>query len=251
MSCCSINTVSAIIQQDSYDISDQRGHQNNRMIGENQEQGIKDLVIQKLQDELKRGVPVCTQDVRAWLKESNNISLSKKTLLNYLKNWGISWRRLQVDEYRKRRQEIKVLKVEFLHKMVQEIIVCTHVRKCKCPQQKQMVFLDESYIHEHHVSQYGLGIKDFPLQKQYGKGRRVVIDASISEQGYLGANLSESNWVSKEDGVYQNGSICAWIANVGGDYHLNFNAQNFTEYFQNCIHQYLTQPSIIVLDRAE
>ena len=58
---------------------------------------------------------------------SKKLDLSKTVLLNYLKNWGISWRRLKVDEYRKMKENVK---------MVVELKECSHKRVCKCDMKK-------------------------------------------------------------------------------------------------------------------
>ena len=115
-----------------------------------------------------------------------------------------------------------------------------------------MVFVDESYIHEHHVANYGLTIENYPLHKPSGKGRRVVMAAAYSQDGFLGYNnqLKPEEWQSNMLEVYQNGSVRYWSAQVGGDYHLNFNSDTFQEFFQECVLNHLQEPSVIILDRA-
>lgn len=251
IACCSIDSIRKILENDSYEIEDQRGQNlTKRKIQMEEEEEIKNNVVQLLKNDLDKGSPVCTRDVRAWIRDSASINLSTKTLLNYLRNWGISWRRLKVDEYRKAREEVILLKTQFLQIMNDELTDCTHVRSCKCSPKKKLVFLDESYLHEHHVSQFGLGLDDYPLSKPSGKGKRIVIAGAITEDGWLGANQEMRNWGPNMENVYENGSIRCWVANIGGDYHNNFNIPNFLNYFEECILNNLTEPSIIVLDRA-
>ena len=246
---CNLDSISSIIESDTFAVKDNRGHDLRRVLTPEVEEEAKDLVVRTLRNELEAGIPVSSKDVRAWLREQKNISMSKSTLLKYLKNWSINWRRLQFQEYRKTREAVLIQREEFLQKVKDELGDCKHVRACKCPAQRKLVFIDESYIHEHHVSGFGLTIDNMPLQKPSGKGKRAVIAAALTEDGWLGMNIRQQ-FQSDVNGLYENGSIRYWAANVGGDYHQNFNGEVFERYFEECVLENLQEPSLIILDRA-
>ena len=109
--------------------------------------------------------------------------------------------------------------------------------------------MDESYLHEHRVSGFGLTIDNYPL-KPSGKGRRVVIVSALTDKGWLGSNYSKEFSTNMEE-VYGNGSFRYWVANIGGDYHRNFNRDVFYDYFKDYVSKYLGEPSIIIMDRAK
>lgn len=136
--------------------------------------------------------------------------------------------------------------------MMEEFKECRHIKNCKCLPERPMVFVDESYVHEHHVANYGLTIENSPLHKPSGKGRRVVMAGAYSQDGFLGFDnsLGPKDWENNMLEFYQNGSVKYWSAQVGGDYHKNFNGETFEEYFRECVLDYLEQPSLIILDRA-
>jgi hypothetical protein len=252
ISSCSLDSIENIITEDTYHIQDNRSNIQNthqRILNSAEEGQIKDVVIRKLKVDLEEGSPVSSKDIRAWLNHSRNISVSKATLLRYTQNWGINWRRLKFEEYRKAKESVLLLREEFLQKIINEFVDCQHIRKCKCPEERKIVFLDESYIHEHHVSNFGLTIDNIPLKKPSGKGRRAVIAAAITEDGWLGVD-NDRKYEQNMEGVYENGSIRYWVANVGGDYHQNFDGDRFINYFEECVLRHLTEPSLIILDRA-
>ena len=61
------------------------------------------------------------------------------------------------------KENVKILKLKFLKNMVEELKECSHKRVCRCDTKKQIVFLDEPYVHEHHVSHFGLGMDNYPM----------------------------------------------------------------------------------------
>ena len=113
------------------------------------------------------------------------------------------------------------------------------------------VFIDESYIYQNHVSSYGLIIASKPIMKPSGKGKRAVMIGAIL-RGWL-EYLHErrtSLAFTEDDTIYKNGSIKFWIENVGADYHRNFTSEIFLEYLKNDVFPYLTEQSLIIIDRA-
>lgn len=250
IACCSIDSVNAILNADTYSVEDNRGHSMPKKFSQREEETIRTEIVENLKNDLEKGVPVSSKNIRAWLKEQKNIDISVPTLYTYLRSWDISWRRLKSEEYRKERESVLLQKRDFLENILDEFQSCHHVRKCQCPRPRKLVFVDESYVHEHHVSNYGLTIGNFPLRKPSGKGRRVIMAAAFTEEGFLAFNPKLKKWGPDMESVYENGSVRYWTANVGGDYHKNFDANLFQTYFEECVLANLTEPSIIILDRA-
>lgn len=109
-----------------------------------------------------------------------------------------------------------------------------HHHICTCPRWKQkFVFEDESFLHENHISNYGLSFDGALLRKPSGKGKRVVISGAITEDGWLGLDYVNSKFEGNMEDVYEEGSIKYWQANVGNaDCHKNFDADVFINYFK-------------------
>ena len=62
--------------------------------------------------------------------------------------------------------------------------------------------------------------------------------------------INQAEFDTNDDRSYSNGSMKYWVAQVGGEYHRNFNNENFEDYFRENILDKLTEPSIIIMDRA-
>ena len=251
---CSISSIFKIIKEDSIGKEDLRGHNMPKKISDEIEEEIKLNMVAHLKDALNQGTPISSKDIRSWLEEDEGIELHKTTLLNYLQKWGITWERLRKEEYRKERDYVLAQRLTFLKEIEAELKVpekvCRHYHGCSCIKRRKLVFLDESYIHQHHVSNFGLTFENAPLKKPSGKGKRIVIGAALTSEGWLGVDLTQRQKIEEEDGIFTLGSIKYWTGNVGGDYHHNFNKDNFLDYFKQNVLRNLTEPSLIILDGA-
>lgn len=251
---CSYPTIKTIIESDSAQVKDERGHTKLAKINMEEEEDLKDDILRHVKNSLQSGKPVVSKDVRAWLSHQRGIDVSKTTILNYLHNWGVDWGRTKVQEYRKEREAVLIQRYEFLHDMVEELNVplktCNH-KRCGCERRRELVYLDESYLNEHHVSEYSLMLKDVPLQKPTGKGRRIVIAGAITEEGWIGYDYNKPQIFKNAEKEYEVGALKYWTANVGNDdYHRNFNFDNFYDYFETSLLPNLKHPSLIVIDGA-
>ena len=135
---CSIDSIEEIISLNEHKVQDNRGHNMIRKISRLKENKIKREVIENLKLDLQDGIPVCSRDVRAWLQREKNISLSKTVMLSYLKNWGIDWRMLRKEEFRKEREAVLIQRQEFLQVMMDEFRECRHIKNCKCAYRKDL-----------------------------------------------------------------------------------------------------------------
>lgn len=134
-----------------------------------------------------------------------------------------------------------------------------HKRKCSCESRKDVIYIDESYIHQNHVSRQGYYLPEDcdSIKKPSGKGARVVMAAGLSVDGWLGTEPHDpvdfKKYLSKvqKDNSHSYGSIKYWPAKTSTkDYHRNFNQEIFLDFFENNILHNLTAPSIIVMDNA-
>jgi len=226
--CCRAS-VSSIVREDSIESEDQRGHVMKRKIPEDIEEEVKQSVVSQLKQALDQGIPISSKDVRSWIEEDKQIDIHKTTMLNYLWKWGISWERLRKEEFRKERDYVLAQRCTFLKEALKELTIpeksCRHRHGCECLRRRKLVFVDESYIHQHHVANFGLTFDNTPLKKPSGKGKRIVIGAALSEDGWIGLDGGRRLLFDNNDGTYSAGSVKFWTGNVGGDYHHNFNGE--------------------------
>jgi len=255
IACCSKSLVQTIIKEDEVDLRDRRGHTMPKILNESIEEEVKESAVQHIKENLENGIPISTKDLRSWINEEQGIDLNKSTAWRYVSNWGISWKKLQQEEYRKERNYVLTQRLIFLREVNREMNIplksCRHRNLCSCDRRRKIIFIDESYLHQHHVSNYGLTVEDFPLHKPSGKGKRIVIAAGFTDEGWLGFNYgSASSFFPNQEQEYNTGSIKYWPAKVGGEYHKNFNSENFERFFVENILRNLTEPSLLIMDRA-
>jgi len=62
-----------------------------------------------------------------------------------------------------------------------------------------LVFVDESFVHQNHVSNSGLTIQNALLQKPTGKSKRIVIARGLTESGCLGHDYNQTEFAINDD----------------------------------------------------
>jgi len=222
---------------------------------------VKDIIMLEIQSCLEKGIP-CTskylQDVFADL----NYVVCRRSIRRALADWGIVYGKLKASENRKERMYVQENLNEYFEKIsINDDLpfTCMTHKKCKCPIRKEIIYLDESYIHQNHVNKYGYYIPELAdrIKKPTGRGLRIVIAAALTVDGWLGIETYDGNEISRKlrkpqkDDSHSYGSIKYWIAQKGNkDYHKNFNQEIFLDYFENNILANLTAPSILVMDNA-
>ena len=113
-------------------------------------------------------------------------------------------------------------------------------------QRLREVYTDESYIH-HHYSRDNDSIWDpfdtrYELPRAKHKGRRFCICAAMQGPGRASSSgiVPGAVWI-----------FCPQRKDAStGDYHKNFNAQNYMSWFKNKLLANLKEPSIIIHDNA-
>jgi len=134
---CSPKTVESIISSGTVDVEDQCGHPMQKKIVPRKEERIMEESVKKIQENLDQGIPINAKDIRGWLREVHKINLAKTTMLDYLKKWGLGWKRLKHSEYRKERAYVMAQREEFLEEIQKELSIsnvrCGHRDLCGCP----------------------------------------------------------------------------------------------------------------------
>lgn len=110
----------------------------------------------------------------------------------------------------------------------------------------RLVFTDESYIHQHYArledSVFDPNDPLYEEPKPKRKGRRYCILAAIQEQ----TKMSPAGLVPGSVWTF-----CPQQKNAHtGDYHKNFNSENFVRWFKEQLIPNLSEPSMIILDNA-
>lgn len=107
-------------------------------------------------------------------------------------------------------------------------------RKLPKELQKNIIYLDESYIHESYkVTKCWQALNIPGIQQDVSKGKRWIIVHAGSEKGFVPNALLLFSGKNKQE-----------------DYHSEMNAQNFTKWVTEKLVPNLTESSIIVMDNA-
>lgn len=100
--------------------------------------------------------------------------------------------------------------------------------------QKNIIYLDESYIHEsYNVTKCWQSTNIAGVQQNVSKGKRWIIVHAGSEKGFVPNALLIFSGKNKQE-----------------DYHSEMNAQNFIKWVTEKLLPNISEPSIIVMDNA-
>lgn len=100
--------------------------------------------------------------------------------------------------------------------------------------QTNIIYLDESYIHESHkVTKCWLSLDIAGVQQDVSKGKRCIVVHAGSEKGFVPNALLMFSGKNKQE-----------------DYYSEMNAHNFTKWITEKLVPNITEPSIIVMDNA-
>lgn len=219
----------------------------------------KDIIVGEIKQCLARGFPPTSKYLQDILFEED-IIVSRRTICRTLKRWGINYGELKAMDNRRQRDYVIDNLKRYIAKLDVNTLLPTscacNLHRCMCEFRKDIVYLDESYINQNHVSKYGYFIPEVAekINKPSGKGPRIVMASALNSEGWLGCKQAEIvNQLKqpKADGSHWYKSIKYWIAtSKKKDYHKNFDQEVFFKYFKTHILSMLTKPSIIVLDNA-
>lgn len=193
---------------------------------------FKEEVISRVQEQLMIQKPQSFKDVHQHFVDIAGDNISYSTARRRFLEWGGSLERVISTENLKNREYVQENKRIFL-KEVNSLL----------NQNFDIIFLDESYIHERTVASFSLTIGDVHLQKASGKGKRSVIFGAVGRDGWVGRTQNFKRDLSqvKADDTHGAGSIAYWVANQRGDYHLNFDKDVFLSRFKKKYSQKITK----------
>jgi hypothetical protein len=119
------------------------------------------------------------------------------------------------------------------------------------PARKREVYLDESYIHQHHHQKYSWqDPKKSAGFRVATRGPRICFIAAI-----MGPNPRKRTHTGGDKAGLVPNSFLQFVSNKSGskgDYHKNFNAKNFLEWFKQLLENLPKEPScLIMLDKCQ
>lgn len=164
----------------------------------------------------------------AVLKEDLNFDGSHEHLRQILLAIGFKYQKCQTNRLALIEKPVIAAKREFYLK---------HIRANReLPEElkKNIIYLDESYIHESYkVTKCWQAINTPGVRLDVSKGKRWIIVHAGSEKGFVPNALLIFTGKNKQE-----------------DYHSEMNAQNFTKWVTEKLLPNITEPSIIVMDNA-
>lgn len=157
------------------------------------------------------------------IKSSSNLRKVQRFLVKHGFQRGCQNGTMKIEQ----KEAVKLKRNSYLNAIVQ-------ARK----ESRPLVFLDESYIHQHHHHVHDnlfhpADEKDKP-NKHYFKGRRYCFVAAMTEQQFL----RNSVWIFESK-------------KTGKDYHSVFNGQNFMNWVKTQLLPNIPPSSVIILDNAK
>ena len=215
-------------------------------------QEVCDVII-KFVDEsnLKSRMPLM-RDIINHVKESGFYA-DKKIMSKYLRALGYSFRKVPTITPLRFKPHVQENKKKYLEDLFLNRLIKNEEIKL------DEVYTDETFVSDDHCRATCWVRKGAPLPivKPITHGDRILIVAAMSREGWVGAdyNTIENDLVETgrlNKGLYKHGSILYFKANNPdlGDYHQNFNIQNFKEYYEGQLIPSMTRPSLIIMDRA-
>ena len=204
------------------------------------EEEIKNDIVDRVKERLRANMPQNFKDVHQHF-QALNFNISYSTARRRFMEWGGSLERVVSTQNRRNLDYVQVNKRNFILEV-----------NSLLDEDMDIIFLDESYIHERHVAGFSLSIEGVHLEKPSGKGRRAVLFGALSRNGWVGrtTHFEKDLSVERATGNHSAGSIAYWVANQRGDYHKNFNQEIFVNIFKKNVLQKLQKPTIIIMDRA-
>lgn len=176
---------------------------------------------------VRKEVPT-TRKLFATAKEELNITCSLETFRKLLHAIGFSYKKCASN--RKgliEKTHIAAKRENYLHSIMSN-------RNLPVELQKNIIYLDESYIHaSYKVTKCWQSLKVKGVQQDVSKGKRWIIVHAGGANGFVPNALLIFSGRNKQE-----------------DYHSEMNAANFTKWVTEKLIPNLNEPSIIVMDNA-
>lgn len=234
-----------------------------------EEKKINEIIPEEIQIEiknyiessLKSGKCVWSSDILNHLTELEYTEeINKKKMIKILHLLGYEYDKLEQQNlsFELNKKVIMEKRENFTKLLLENSIKsynCTNniMHECgiiKCNLQRDIVFLDESYINRNHVREIGWHFSTQKLIKPGGVGERICIIAAISPN--VGLLYDKKLDIKKElKKSYKCGSVMYFkCQNSNEDFHSNFNSVTFLKYLKENLIPYLAPNSLVVMDNA-
>lgn len=171
---------------------------------------------------------VCTAThITTLLQDEFQLKIHPRTVQRHLQRMGFQWGRApgRKASFRER-AAIRQQRHDYLHALRLN-------RQAPASDHAQEVYLDESFLHQHHAAQWSWWQAGDALNRGSGKGRRWCFIHAIRQTGLLP------------------GALSLFEAKHGtGDYHQQFDAPRFQRWWSEQLLPALPVRSLIILDRC-
>lgn len=162
------------------------------------------------------------------VKEDLGFNGSREHLRKILHSLGFSYKKCKTD------RSALMEKPNIAAKREQYLKIIMDNRNLPQELQKQIIFLDESYVHSSYkLKKCWQSIEVSGVRHNISKGKRYIIVHAGSEKGFVPNALLIFSGTNKNE-----------------DYHSEMNRANFTKWVTEKLIPNLTEPSIIVMDNA-
>ena len=209
----------------------------------------RDKVQKFIRDKRKKWERCCTRDVVTFLVDKGKLEVEKG---GYQSATVTTWRYLKAKGFKFRKSKKCLANTA---KLDEYLLIIKENRALPEHMRWREVYLDESYIHNHH-NHWHLSLYDptDELDDSTGppnKGQRLCIVAAIQMKS-LKKNVQNphAGLVPGSDWYFQPKPTKDGKEHEG-DYHKNFNQTNFLMWVQEKLLPNLHEPSIIILDNAK
>lgn len=214
---------------------------------------------------LSSGRGVWALDIIAHLKELEyEINVDKITMTQYLKTMGYEYKKIKesVISFETNKESIfkkREIFVNFMEENNKKPYYCPKFsvnHSCSfetCDLQRDVIYLDESYININHTRGYSWLKKGQKLVKPGGLGGRICMIAAITNKGFVVNEHENENFVNNLSFNQECGSILFYKVDKtkeGSDYHENFNNDVFIKWLRVNLLPNINPNSIIVMDNA-
>ena len=198
------------------------------------------LLLNHINNVHGKGKSTTRRRLKAWIKTSLHIDVTKQTVGNYMKKLGLS--------YRLTKPRHRTLQEYRLHLILEHLLGLNKYKTAMDNGEGYvLVYMDESYVHDTHSAKKSWVGEDNHINKSASKGKRLIIINAITAFGPLverkdnGMPIDDLVWKkdnptsrTKTDNVTEkNTTECLWVAqSKSGDYHSNMDSDWFMKWVE-------------------
>lgn len=184
---------------------------------------IREFVFEKHRD----GAICHAKHIIKLLKSEFDIEINTRTMQRHLIRMGFCWSRTKKNNRSLRESDrIRQQRHNYLYELREN-------RKLALKMQQQLIYVDESFLHHHHGSQFSWFEEGDFIEGPTGKGRRWCFIHAMMENGLL-----------------DNTFLIFEGKKSKGDYHQQFNHEVFQKWFQEQLLVNIPENCLIIMDQC-